>query len=488
MPSLGRRELLKKGGLSMLGLTAGAALLGSRRMLRAAGRDRPNLLFVLVDDLGWMDLGCYGNKFNETPHIDQLAEQSVRFTNAYASCPVCSPTRASIMSGQYQQRFQVEDFIPGHWRPFEKLTVPENAREMPLEIDTVAEALKPAGYATAKIGKWHLGNSAKQQGFDVDLESRGRRVKNPTQWLTDQSIKFMRSNENRPFFLFLSHHDVHIPLKSSAELVAKYQKKPNTERGVNHPVYAAVLEEVDRSVGRLMQSLEDMGIAEDTVVVFFSDNGGMYRNYLDGGEPVTSNAPLRGEKGTIYEGGIRVPLMVRWPGVSKAGMTCDEPVISNDFYPTFLQAAGASQPKGHVLDGLSLQPLLERPNSSLDREALFWHYPYYHHSTPAGAVRSGDWKLLEFFEDNHLELYNLAEDIGEENNVARQHPAKARELYNRMVQWREEVGARLPTPNPKYDPSRAHEWWSRRAGKRLDEDRVRKRLRTRWPVNLPKSK
>ena len=488
MARMGRRELLKRGGLGMLGLAAGATLLSSTRRLRAAGRERPNILFVLVDDLGWMDLACYGNEFNETPNIDRLAEQSVRFTDAYASCPVCSPTRASIMSGQYQQRFQVEDFIPGHWRPFEKLTVPENARAMPLEIDTIAEALKPAGYATAKIGKWHLGHRAKQQGFDVDLESRGRRVKNPTRWLTDQCIEFMSSNKNRPFFLFLSHHDVHIPLESTAELVAKYQKKPNTERGVNHPVYAAVLEEVDHSVGRLTKSLEDLGIADNTLVVFFSDNGGMYRNYLDGGEPVTTNVPLRGEKGTIYEGGIRVPLLVRWPGVTQAGTTCDEPVISNDFYPTLLQAAGASKPRGHTLDGVNLQPLLEQPGASLDRDAIFWHYPYYHHSTPAGAIRSGDWKLLEFFEDNRLELYNLVEDIGETNNLARKHPEKARQLYDRMVRWREEVGARLPTPNPKYDPDRAHEWWNRRNGGPLDVEAVRKRLRTRWPVTASPKK
>ena len=470
-----RREFLTRTAGSAVALT-GAQALSSAARAGGANREVPNFVFILVDDLGWADLGCYGSDFNETPRMDGLAEEGVRFTDAYASCPVCSPTRASLLSGQYQQRFGVGDFIPGHWRPFEKLTVPDNADAMPLDVTTLPEALSPHGYTCANLGKWHLGHGPKQQGFDVAADSWS------TPKLAQQAVRFVERNSDNPFLLYFSPHSVHIPLRAPAELVAKYQDKSPTPGRINHPVYAAVLEELDRSIGRLLDALDDQGLSENTVVMLFSDNGGMYRNYLGSGEAVTNNGPLRGEKGTLYEGGVRVPFIVRWPGRTPEGAVCHEPVISNDVYPTMLGAAGLERPTGHTLDGEDLTPMLENPDASLDRDALYWHYPYYHHSTPAGAIRSGQWKLIEFFEDNSLELYNLEEDIGESNNLDRQHPEKADELRSQLAAWRQDVGARMPEPNPKHDPERAHEWWNRRAGKPLDELKVEKRLRTRWPV------
>jgi uncharacterized sulfatase len=444
---------------------------------RAGGGERPpNILFILVDDLGWADLGCYGNKFNETPRMDELAAQGMRFTDAYASCPVCSPTRASLLSGQYQQRFGVGDFIPGHWRPFEKLKVPENADAMPLDVTTIPEALAPRGYTSANVGKWHLGHGPKKQGFDVATNAWS------TPTLTKRARRFMKQNRDNPFLLYFSPHSVHIPLEAPAELVAKYQEKKSVPGRLCHPVYAAVLEELDRSVGRLLDTLEELNLAENTLVMLFSDNGGMYKSYVGGDAPVTNNGPLRGEKGTLYEGGIRVPFIVRWPGRVQAGSVCREPVISNDVYPTLLSAADAPKPSDHTLDGADLTPLLRNTEDELEREALYWHYPYYHHSTPAGAIRSGPWKLIEFFEDHSLELYNLEEDIGEQNNLDREKPDRAARLQSRLRVWRKDVGARMPAPNPKHDPGRADEWWNRRTGKPLDKLKVQKRLRTRWPV------
>jgi uncharacterized sulfatase len=483
-----RRDFIKVAGLQVAALLTGH---GAVRPKRAAGAEvakKPNFLFILIDDMGWSDLPCYGNAFHETPNIDRLAQLGMRFTDAYAAGPVCSPTRGSILAGQYTARTGITDFIPGHWRPWAKLIVPENRLHLPLETTTLAEALKAHGYACGHIGKWHLGGKAhgpQQQGFEnVTGGVRSRNDKGVTGF-TNRAIKFIEENKETPFFLHLSHHTVHIPLEAPQELVEKYERKlvsaqrqagagPKPQTGVNNPVYAAMIEHLDDSTGRILKKLDELDLADSTMVVFFSDNGGLYKPYGGyGGDmsPVCSNAPLRAEKGTLYEGGIREPLIIRWPGVVKPGTTCSAAVCSVDFYPTFLQAAGAKPDSHHTLDGESLLPLLalvsaERAGAGqtggLQRDAMFWHYPHYHHSTPAGAIRQGKWKLIEFFEDGRLELYNLESDIGEKQNLAKKMPERAAALQRKLAAWRQSVGAKMPIPNPDYDPAKAHEWRRRR--------------------------
>ena len=464
-------------------LIAGAALLigcGTASVPEEAKRRPPNIVFILIDDLGWSDLPSYGNAFCGTPNIDRLARQGVRFTDFYAAGAVCSPTRAGIMSGQYQARFGITDFIPGHWRPFEKLVVPEVTRNLPAALTTMAEALHDAGYATGHFGKWHLGGQGSQppdHGFTTAVTTGGRHfaprfrttpkmdVPDGTylaDFLTDRALEFIDRNRSRRFFIHLSHYAVHIPLEAKAGTIKKYEKKPKPAKGINHPVYAAMIEHVDESVGRVLAKLKALGLEDDTVVVFTSDNGGLRQRYTADGDIVTTNAPLRDEKGSIYEGGIRVPLIVRYPGMTPHGTTCAEPTISVDFYPTFLELAGSDGDSGHVLDGLSLVPLLKDPTSRLDRDAIYFHYPHYHHSRPAGAIRARNWKLIEFFEDGALELYDLEDDIGERRNRSGEEAGRADELRRRLAAWRESVGAAMPAANPKHDASRAAEWWSRR--------------------------
>ena len=444
----------------------------------ASRQANPNFVFILVDDLGWADVGCYGNKFNETPNIDRLAREGMRFTDAYAACPVCSPTRASIVAGQYPARVGILDFISGHWRPFEKLTVPINRTQyLPTETVTFAEVLKEAGYICGAFGKWHLGGRGYMpvdHGFDqMAVYSGGghfgNRFTDGKGWqklpkdkylasaLTDRSLKFLEDHRAKPFCLYLMHYAVHIPLQATRQLVEKYTKKPKPSAGVNNPTYAAMVEHVDRGVGRILKKLDDLKLTDNTVVIFFSDNGGLRQHYRKIGPIVTTNAPLRDEKGTLYEGGIREPLIVRWPGAVKTGSTCSAPVTSVDFYPTMLEIAGAKPKAKHVLDGQSIVPLLKQ-SGTFKRDAIYWHYPMYHHSTPAGAIRQGDWKLIEFFEDGRLELYNLADDIGEKSNLAGKMPDKARALQQKLAAWRKSVGAAMPKKNPKHDPKKAHEW------------------------------
>jgi len=449
----------------------------------AAGRRRPNIVFILADDLGWADLGCYGNKFNETPRLDRLAGQGARFTDFYAAAPVCSPTRASIMSGQYQARFGLTCHIYGHWRPFEKLVEPPNALRMPPEIITIAERLAQAGYATGHFGKWHLGGapgaSPKDQGFQVALEVGGHVIgpkrqdppsdkpRRSCDYLADKAVAFMEANRDKPFFIHLTPQAVHIPLDTTPELAKKYTAKPKVPGYLSHPLYAGLLEELDAMVGKVVDALDRLHLAEDTLLVFTSDNGGLEREV--GGWPGTTNEPLRGEKGSLYEGGIRVPAIIRWPGHAPAGAVCHATACSIDFYPTFLEAAGligrtgvSPVPPEQPLDGLSLCPLLKDPQARLDREAIYWHYPHYHHSRPSGAIRCGDLKLIEFFDTGELELYDLRADIGETKNLAPQRPEKVKELHERLKRWRASVCAQMPQGNPGYDPKRANEWWDRR--------------------------
>jgi arylsulfatase A-like enzyme len=438
----------------------------------AAPSRPPNFIFILADDLGWRDLGCQGSRFYETPNLDRLAREGMRFTQAYSACTVCSPTRACILTGKYPARLHITDWIPGHARPYAKLRVPDWTMHLPLEAANLARVLKPAGYATASIGKWHLGGRdfwPEQQGFDLNLAGceRGQPpsyfspYKIPTlpdgpvgEFLTDrecaEALKWIEQQRDQPFFLYLPHHAVHTPLMGKTNVVAKYAAKARPDSPPHNPTYAALVESVDDSVGRILQKLEELGLAANTVIFFTSDNGGLVLNQ------VTSNLPLRAGKGSAYEGGVRVPLIIKWPGRARPGSVCDVPVISADFFPTVLEMAGLKPPPGAAVDGESLVPLL-RESGGLKRNSLYWHYPHYHPggATPYSALRQGDWKLIEFLEDDHVELYNLKADIGEQNDLAKTMPEKAAQLRQQLHAWRRRVGAQMPTPNPDYDPAKA---------------------------------
>ncbi|MBD3275412.1 MAG: sulfatase-like hydrolase/transferase, partial [Candidatus Marinimicrobia bacterium] len=426
------------------------------------------------------DVGYMGSDYYETPHIDRLASQGMQFTNAYSNAPNCAPTRACLMSGQYSPRhgvYTVGNPARGNTK-LRKLVPTPNDTTLNGDIVTLAESLAGAGYVSASMGKWHLGNDPELgpvgQGFDVNIagDEHGHppagyfapyelpNVENApedeylTDRLTDEAVEFIKTNQDRPFFLYLPHYSVHLPLHAKEKIIEKYRNKP-ASGGHNNPTYAAMIESTDYGIGRIMDTLESLGLEEDTVVVFTSDNGG-HGN-------VTTMDPLRGSKGEIYEGGIRVPLAVKYPGHVAPGTQSDEPVISLDFYPTLLEWADADSPENQVLDGRSLVPLLEQREDSLDRYALYWHFPAYLQPynrrqfpwriSPCSSIRKGDWKLIEFFEYGTLELYNLAEDIGETNNLSEDMPEKTKELLTDLRAWREQIHAPVPTePNPDYAP------------------------------------
>jgi len=476
---LNRRDFIKMAGFGAATLAMPGSLFAAKSSER-----QPNFVFFLIDDLGHSDLSCYSSSFYETPNIDRLAAEGMRFTDAYAACPVCSPTRASIMTGKYPARLNLTDYLVGRRRG--KLIPAEYIHQMPLEEVTIAEALKQAGYTTCFIGKWHLGNKPywpENQGFDINIGGtqsgmprnyfwpqwrgnppiEGRDGEYLTDRLTDEALKFLESKKDKPFLLYLSHYAVHIPLQAKKDMIEKYKtksaKQPAKEprflpegkskaRQVqDHPVYAGMVESVDESVGRVMSKLEDLGMADNTVVIFMSDNGGLSTAE---GFP-TSNLPLRAGKGWLYEGGIREPMIIKWPGIVKPNSVCAVPVTSTDFYPTMLEIAGLPlKPKQHI-DGVSLVPLL-KGNRKLQRKAIFWHYPHYGNQggSPGGAVRIGDYKLIEFYEDNRVELYNLKEDVGEKKNLADKLPEKAAELRKMLHTWRKAVDAKMPSPNPDY--------------------------------------
>ncbi|WP_372948534.1 sulfatase [Mariniphaga sp.] len=451
---------------------------------------RPNIVFILADDLGWSDLPAYGNTFNEAPHIDKLAAEGVRFTNAYAACPVCSPTRASIQSGQYPARVGVTDFITGHWRPYEEVIVPKNRTQyLPEEIVTIGEALKNAGYATGYFGKWHLGGNREHhplnQGYDEANVGQGyyhvsfnppRETNSPkrlSELLTDFGESFIENNKDNPFFLFVAHYDVHVQLDADQELIDKYLNKERKDSYPGNAVYAAMIEHLDLSVGRLVAKLEETGLEENTIVIFYSDNGGLIGRFdkipllaqdklsVYENNPLqyiaSSNAPLRAEKGTVYEGGIREPLIVKWPAKIKKGRISEALVTSVDFYPTLLEIAEAETPQEQILDGKSLLPeLLE--NKFDPERAIFWHYPVYHHDVPAGAVRMGDWKLIENQVSGKVSLFNLRADISEAMDLSELYPDKTAELKALLQNWQKEVNAEFPVPNPEFDATRRYEW------------------------------
>ncbi|HAU38336.1 MAG TPA: sulfatase [Phycisphaerales bacterium] len=459
---------------------------------------QPNIVLILMDDLGWVDIGCYGSSFYETPALDLLARQGMRFTDAYAACPVCSPTRASLLTGKYPATVRITNYIPGAAKG--RLLSAPYLHYLPLTEKTIASALRDGGYATWHVGKWHLGAEPywpEKHGFDVNIGGcdwghpkkgyfspwgiatlpDGPQGQYLPDRLADDAIALIRNRDkSKPFFLNYWDYLVHTPVQGKPELVEKYRAKATAlgldarqhyedgeffpcEHKKNQrvrrrllqgdPGYAAMVQSMDENLGRILATLEEEGIADETIVLFTSDNGGLSTAE---GSP-TCNAPLAEGKGWMYEGGTREPLIVRWPGVTKADSVCAEAVTSPDFYPTLLEAAGLPpMPRQHV-DGVSLVPLLAG-RGGLDREAIFWHYPHYGNQggTPGCSVRSGDWKLIEFFEDRRVELYNLRQDVGEDRDLSREQPEIAERLRKRLHQWLRDVDAQIPQPNPDYAP------------------------------------
>ncbi len=479
MRCVSRRTFCKRAavGGAALGLSLGGST--SRAISKQAPAVRPNVVLILADDLGWMDLHCQGNKLIDTPNLDRLASQGMRFTDAYAAAPVCTPTRAAIMTGQSPARLAITNHAPGHPSGFAPpgaaVGEADTAKYLPLKHVTIAERLKAAGYATGFIGKWHLSCRRGQRGTppsEADLRPEhqgfGSNVggcdyggppsyfdpyRNPTitdrrageylpERLADESIAFMTTNRDRPFFLALWNYAVHYPRQAPADLLAKYSKRKG--RGIKIQAYAAMVEGLDRALGRVLKALDTLGLADNTLVIFTSDNGS-----LDG-----DNRPLRGVKGYLYEGGIRVPWIIRWPGKVKPGTTCTTPIISTDLYPTLLQAAGLAPETGKVLDGESVVPLL-RQTGRLQRDAIYFHYPNYafHKQNRLGsAIREGGFKLIKHYDDNSVELYDLGEDIGERNDLAAKLPKKARRMRERLERWLRESGAKLPGRAPHPSP------------------------------------
>ena len=473
------------------GLLGAACLLAAAALLHAVpAAGKPNIVFILTDDLGWADIGCYGSTFHETPNLDRLANEGMRFTDAYAAAPVCSPTRASILTGKHPARLRITDWLPGREdKPDQQLKRPAIQSFLPLDELTLAEALQAGGYKTAFFGKWHLGESPEHwpehQGFDLNLGGCGKGTppsyfspyKLPnlpdgpegeylTDRLTSEAIRFIEQNREKPLLVYLSHYAVHNPLQAKPALLEKYKAKAaklpaggslefldDNGRAVrqvqNNPAYAAMVENLDDNVGRILDKLEKLKLDENTIVIFTSDNGGLSNAE---GSP-TSNLPLRAGKGWPYEGGVREPLLVKWPGTTRPGSVCTKPVASPDFFPTILAIAGLPPLPQQHLDGTSLVPELQGTDSP--ERPIFWHYPHYSNQggSPYGAVRLGDFKLIEWYEDMRVELYDLRNDIAEKNNLATDKPETAAALTTRLHDWRADVKAQMPQPNTAYDPT-----------------------------------
>ena len=456
--------------------------------------EKLNFVVILVDDLGWMDLSCQGSDYYKTPNVDRLAAEGTRFTNGYAACAVCSPTRAAVQTGRYPGRIGVTDWIRSMFQrgdlgtpdknPTEyvggknsKLLCPPNPYWMEHEEVTIAEALHGSGYKSAYVGKWHLGDEAwypPGQGYDVNKGGcdygqppsyfdpfnqpkakhpmiqagiPGLPGRKPGQYLThreaEEAVELITAWKDQPFYIQISHYAVHTPIQAIAEVAAKYERDGKSAQNAK---YAAMVESFDDSTRDILDALKKLGIEDKTVVIFTSDNGG-----LDGNGNPTDNAPLRSGKGYAYEGGIRVPFLVRWPGVTKPGSVSDQPVCSIDIFPTIMQAAEVDLPEGHVIDGLSLVDHLKSGcETKLERDELIWHFPHYRHAPgPYSIIRKGDWKLIHFYEGPQ-ELFNLAEDLGEEKNLAAEMPDKVKLLEGRLMTRLNEMGALLPKPNPNY--------------------------------------
>jgi arylsulfatase A-like enzyme len=454
----------------------GVAIAVSGGSTLAADASRPNVVLILIDDLGWTDLGCQGSQFYETPHIDRLAASGMRFTQGYSACTVCSPTRAAVLTGQYPARLRITDWIEGHKRPFAKLQVPDWTMHLPHETLTLAEIFQASGYATCHIGKWHLGGEEfwpTTHGFDRNVGGNHRGqppsyffpyeregIKLPglaegkegeylVDRLTDEAIRFITSSKDQPFFLYLPHYTVHTPLQAKPELVAKYRSKAAQHPELPHhnAVYAAMIESLDDGVGRLLAALDELKLRDNTLVIFTSDNGGLLSS--------TSNVPLRAGKGSAYEGGVRVPLIFSYPPVIAAGSASDVPAMSIDLAPTLVELCGLELAQPPKWDGVSLASSL-KGGGGVQRDTLYWHYPHYHPggASPYGAIRADDYRLVESYEDGKVELYNLKEDVGERHDLAAAQPAKRDELLARLRAWRGSVAAQMPSPNPAYDAAK----------------------------------
>ena len=485
---------------SNCGLSAGvllrsfaAVLLLSMDLWAAHGPANPrNIVFILIDDLGWADLSCTGSSFHETPHLDALAASGIRFTNALAACPVCSPTRASILTGRHPVRVGITDWIPGQKPAAEgtqRFLHVADRDSLALEEVTLAEILRSAGYQTFFAGKWHLGSVGAlptDQGFDVNLGGANYGQppagyyapwKNPflkerrdgeylTERLTEECTGFLKNRDpQRPFLLFLSHYDVHTPIHAAPGLVQRFQQKRQSLPGAPEPIrerrglsnsrqdnpqYASMVAAIDQSVGQLMAELRAQNLLQDTTIVFTSDNGGLCTLKRPG---PTSNLPLRSGKGWLYEGGIRVPLIVASPEITNPGRVCDDPVLSTDYFPTLLQLAGLPARPDLAVDGQSFAPVLTGGAVEQQRP-LAWHYPHYHGSewTPGAAIRVGKWKLIEFYEDGDAELYHLGRDPGEQTNLAAAEPEQLQHMQTALAAWQKSISAALPAPNPNWKP------------------------------------
>ncbi len=449
-----------------------------------AATDRLNIVLLLVDDLGWSDIGCYGADLHQTPHIDRLASRGMRFTNGYAAAPICSPTRAAIMTGKHPARVKMtiwHERAAAGPQQGRKLLPPESLANLPRSEITIAEVLRQQGYHTAHIGKWHLGTAAyypETQGFDINIGGtfwgapstfyhpfrgpwsdgeiryvpglgEGKPDDYLTDSLTDAALKVIEEAGNRPFFLNMAYHTVHTPIEGKPAYVEEFRKQMKPGQRQQNPDYAAMVKSLDESVGRILAKLREQRIEDRTVVIFTSDNGGVV-NRTRSGIP-TTNQPLRNGKGSLYEGGIRVPWIVYWPGVTNSGSVSQQQIVSHDLYPTILELAGAQDRSkwNETVDGVSLVPILRDPSAGITRDALYWHFPhYYPTTTPVSAVRAGAWKLIEYFEGDRVELYNLHDDLAEKRNLAESEPQRVNALRRQLRDWLKSTGAGLPVRNP----------------------------------------
>ena len=499
------RTILRWAGLGAL--LGGACFSG-----QSASASRPNFVFILADDLGWRDLGNEGSLFYESPNIDRIARAGMKFTQGYACCQVCSPSRASIMLGQFTARHGITDWIGARegaaWKRNTRMLPARYRHRLPAEPVTLAEALRAAGYRTFFAGKWHLGGPGsypEDHGFEFN-EGGHERGSPPGGYfapyhnpkledgpvgeqlplrLAGETVKFIRAHRNEPFLAYLSFYSVHAPIQTTRALWKKYRDKAARRPAPPHrffvdrttpvrqvqdcPIYAGMVESMDDAVGLVLRTLRELGLDRNTVVIFTSDNGGVSA----GDAKATSNLPLRGGKGRQWEGGIREPFYIVWPGVTKPGSTCDTPVTGADFYPTLLEMAGLPpRPEQHV-DGVSLVPLLK--GGSIPPRPLFWHYPHYGNQggEPSSIIREGDWKLIYYHEDGHKELYHLPTDAGEHHDLTAQEPERVRRMYAKLAAFLRETGARFPTPNPNYSEARhqKEQRWQRTTGlSRLEKE------------------
>ncbi len=444
---------------------------------------KPNILFILIDDMSYNGVSCYGQKSWKTPHIDKLAEKGMKFSTAYVSC-VCSPTRAGIMTGKYPERIGITNWIPGGAARYKnpKLIEKPFQQFLPDSDVTVAEALKKGGYQTAIVGKWHLGKNLihmpDKQGFDYqymvspanpttyfveedDLQTVGFFNKDApgreflTDHLADKAIDWLKQPKTKPWFMYFATYAVHKPIEAKDSLIQKYLKMGLPKEGVNDATYAAMSENTDEAVGRLLHYLDVSGLRKNTLIVFLSDNGGR--------EPETINTPFRGGKGELLEGGLRVPLIFEWDGKIAPGTINKTPVAEYDLFPTILDLVGVTKPSHLKLDGISMKDILLKNsyNHDLSNRAFYWNYPHYTgkpYGKPSNAIVKGDWELIHFIEDDSKELYNLKTDIGEKNNLIEKYPKKAEELYQDLNNWLKEVKAKIPDKNPNYNPSLPSGW------------------------------